>query len=201
VAEQRKSLISQPIRAELIRAYSASDRHYHDLRHIEAMLALMDEHRLRLFDPICVEASIWFHDAIYDTHRSDNETRSAALARARLCDSADEDQLGRVATMICATSDHRLPDFRDQRALGDCALFLDMDLAILGSSQPEFAAYERAVRLEYAWVEEEMWIAGRRRVLEGFLARQSIYASAEFRSAREGLARANIMRALEALAR
>jgi predicted metal-dependent HD superfamily phosphohydrolase len=29
----------------------------------------------------------------------------------------------------------------------DCALFLDMDLAILGSAAEEFAAYERAVRL------------------------------------------------------
>ena len=34
----RKSLITASMRVELVAAYTAPDRHYHDLRHIEALL-------------------------------------------------------------------------------------------------------------------------------------------------------------------
>jgi predicted metal-dependent HD superfamily phosphohydrolase len=193
------SLISEPIRAELVGAYSAPDRHYHSIDHVETLLRLMDEHAALLADPASVEAAIWFHDAVYDTHRDDNEVKSADLARERLCSAATENQLGCITTMIRATKDHALPVNLDRRASSDCALFLDMDLAILGATDSDFAAYERAVRLEYAWVSEPMWIAGRRRVLEGFLARPDIYTSPVFRSKYEAAARSNLMRAFEAL--
>jgi predicted metal-dependent HD superfamily phosphohydrolase len=78
------SLILPSIRAELVSAYSASDRHYHGLRHFDAMLGLMREHVVLLADPGTVEAAIWFHDAIYDTHRDHNEQRSAELRNGPL---------------------------------------------------------------------------------------------------------------------
>jgi predicted metal-dependent HD superfamily phosphohydrolase len=78
------SLILSSIRAELVSAYSASDRHCHDLRHVDAMLDLMGEHVVLLADPGTVEAAIWFHDAIYDSHRDDNEQRSAELRKEPL---------------------------------------------------------------------------------------------------------------------
>ena len=80
------TLISEPVRAELVRAYAAPDRHYHDLRHIEALLGLADAYADAIVDRDAVEAAIWFHDAIYDTRRNDNEARSAELAIARLVD-------------------------------------------------------------------------------------------------------------------
>ena len=193
------SLISEPIRAELTRAYSAPDRYYHNMAHIETLLSLMREHLPSLTDPFTVEAAIWFHDAIYDTHRNDNEARSADLAVDRLSGTASPEQIERIATVICATADHLLPRSFDERIAADCALFLDMDLAILAGAAKEFAAYEQGVRREYSWVPEPMWIAGRRQVLEKFLARPSIYASAQFRLCCEEAARANLGRALEAL--
>jgi predicted metal-dependent HD superfamily phosphohydrolase len=193
------SLISEPVRAELTRAYSAPDRHYHNMAHIETLLSLMREHLPSLTDPVAVEAAIWFHDAIYDTRRNDNEARSADLAVDRLSGTASPEQSERIATMIRATADHALPSSFDERIAADCALFLDMDLAILAGAAKEFAAYEQGVRREYSWVPEPMWIAGRRQVLEKFLARPSIYASAQFRLRCEEPARANLGRALEAL--
>jgi predicted metal-dependent HD superfamily phosphohydrolase len=193
------SLISESIRTELTRAYAAPDRHYHNLAHIEALLGLMREYQPSLADPVAVEAAIWFHDAIYDTRRNDNEARSADLAVDRLSGTASAEQSERIATMIRATADHVLPSSLDQRAAADCALFLDMDLAILASSAVEFTAYEQAVRREYSWVPEAMWIAGRRQVLEKFQARPSIYSSAQFRSRCETAARANLTRALDVL--
>jgi predicted metal-dependent HD superfamily phosphohydrolase len=193
------SLILGSIRAELVKAYSASDRHYHDLRHISAMLDLMREHVASLADPATVEAAIWFHDAIYDTHRDDNEQQSAELARGRLSAIATKQQMDRIAAMIRASAKHVVPSDLDERAASDCALFLDMDLAILASSPHEFAAYELAVRREYAWVPEAMWIAGRRRVLETFVTRANIYSSPQFRLSHEPAARRNLAQALSAL--
>jgi predicted metal-dependent HD superfamily phosphohydrolase len=145
------SLLSEPVRAELVRAYTAPDRHYHDLRHVETLLRLAQDRADLLADRDAVDAAIWFHDAIYDTRRQDNEEKSAALAIERLSGAAAQERIGRIAAMIRATAGHRLPDFADTGAARDCALFLDFDLAILGSPPAAFAAYEQAVRREYGW--------------------------------------------------
>jgi predicted metal-dependent HD superfamily phosphohydrolase len=78
-------LIGETLRAELARAYQAPDRHYHDLRHIEALLSLARNHRAALDDHEAVEAAIWFHDAVYDARRSDNEEESAKLGAGAAC--------------------------------------------------------------------------------------------------------------------
>jgi predicted metal-dependent HD superfamily phosphohydrolase len=195
------SLISGKLRDELVRAYTAPDRHYHNLAHIEAMLGLMRAHERALSDQVSVEAAIWFHDAIYDTHRHDNEEKSAELAAERLAGQLSATRLGLVVTVIQATAGHRLPDLSNEGARNDCALFLDMDLAILGSAPDKFAAYEDAVRREYGWVPDTLWTEGRRKVLQGFLARPVIYASQPFRASHEAAARENLTRSLERLAR
>jgi predicted metal-dependent HD superfamily phosphohydrolase len=198
------SLLSEAVRADLRRAYEAPDRHYHDLRHIETLLGLAQEHADTIADPDAVEAAIWFHDAVYDTRRNDNEEKSAELAMARLAGTASENRIAHIAAMIRATAGHRPPDFADAGAAGaaqDCALFLDFDLAILGSRPAAFAAYEEAVRREYDWVPEPLWIAGRRQVLAGFLARPAIYATSQFRASHEAQARRNLADAIERLDR
>ena len=193
------TLISAPVRAELVRAYAAPDRHYHGSRHIEALLGLAAQYADAIADRDAVEAAIWFHDAIYDTRRRDNEERSAALATARLAGTTAHDRIARIAAMIRATAGHTVPTFADARAAQDCALFLDMDLAILGSEAAAFDAYVQAVRREYDWVPEPQWIAGRRAVLAGFLARPAIYATAPFRVSHEAAARRNLAQALARL--
>jgi predicted metal-dependent HD superfamily phosphohydrolase len=193
------SLISSATRTELTQAYLAADRHYHDLRHIEALLGLARDHAAALFDGDAIEAAIWFHDAVYDTHRNDNEARSAELAVARLSGAVAEDRVAHIATMIRATAGHMVPALGDERTAADCALFLDMDLAILGAPPVQFAAYEQDVRREYAWVAEPQWVAGRRGVLHAFLARPAIYATPAFRATHEARARENLATALAAL--
>jgi predicted metal-dependent HD superfamily phosphohydrolase len=192
------TLITEPVRAELVRAYAAPDRHYHGLRHIETLLGLAGACADAIVDRDAVEAAIWFHDAIYDTQRHDNEERSADLAVARLTGTAAQNRIARIAAMIRATAGHRVPDFADAGAQ-DCALFLDMDLAILGAPAAEFEAYEHAVRREYDWVSEPQWKLGRRAVLAGFLARPAIYATAQFRASLEAAARRNLERAITRL--
>jgi predicted metal-dependent HD superfamily phosphohydrolase len=191
--------MSEPLRIELAGAYTAPDRYYHGLRHIEALLGQAQACADAIADHDAFEAAIWFHDAIYDTRRHDNEERSADLAAARLAGAAAEDRIARIAAMIRATADHRVPDFADPRATQDCALFLDMDLAILGAAPEDFDAYDEDVRHEYAWVPEPQWQAGRRAVLAGFLAQQAIYATARFRASHEAAARRNLGQAIARL--
>jgi predicted metal-dependent HD superfamily phosphohydrolase len=194
------SLVDDTLKAELSTLYSAPDRHYHDLSHVNALLALAGEHRAALADPEAVEAAIWFHDAIYDTARKDNEARSAELAAERLTGKVEPVRLQRIVRMIEATATHQMPDFADETACRDAALFLDLDLSILGAAPAEFDAYERAVRQEYAWVDEAAWRAGRAAVLRNFLARPHIFHTEIFRLSRERRARENIARSLEKLA-
>jgi predicted metal-dependent HD superfamily phosphohydrolase len=195
------SLIDGKLRDELVRAYAAPERHYHKLAHIEAMLELMHMYKDALADPAAVEAAIWFHDAIYDTRRHDNEEKSAELAASRLAGQFSPDRVALIVSMIRATAGHHVPDGLDDLQQRDCALFLDMDLAILGSASDAFEAYEEAVRREYGWVPDALWREGRGKVLQAFLERPAIYASPQFQASHEAAARANLTRSLERLAR
>ncbi|MET3580814.1 putative metal-dependent HD superfamily phosphohydrolase [Mesorhizobium robiniae] len=196
---ENEPLIDEPLKRELSALYRAESRHYHSLAHIEAMLTLAGQYRASLHDPEAVEAAIWFHDAIYDSRAKDNEAKSAALAEKKLAGRTDAERLSRVAAMIIATATHELPHFDDDNAVRDAALFLDMDLAILGAAPDAFDAYEQAVRREYGWVEEPMWRAGRSAVLRSFLARPHIFHTEEFRHRLEPQARQNVARSIEAL--
>ncbi len=198
-AMENEPLIDLEMKTALSALYRAPERHYHGLVHIEALLALAREYRTALSDPGAVEAAIWFHDAIYDSRRSDNEARSAQLALEKLAGRADRRRLGRIASMIEATATHTLPDLGDEAADKDAAFFLDMDLSILGAAPAEFDAYEAAVRREYSWVEKKAWRAGRAAVLEKFLARPHIFHTEAFRQRFEAQARQNLNRSLATL--
>ncbi len=193
------SLIDDALKTELTVLYTAPDRHYHGLAHIEALLALARQHVSHLSDPAAVEAAIWFHDAIYESTRGDNEERSAQFAVQKLAARVAPDRIERIRKMIEATHTHQVPDTGDEAANRDAALFLDMDLSILGAPDERFDAYEKAVRQEYAWVAEPSWRSGRAAVLKGFLLRPHIFHTDIFTQTCEAQARKNIERSLERL--
>lgn len=194
-------LIGEALKTELSALYRQPGRHYHGMAHIEALLALLREYRAEMSDPEAVEAAIWFHDAIYDSQSKDNEAQSADLAARRLSGKLEAARLDRIVAMIRATAKHELPRLESAAALRDAALFLDMDMSILGAAPDVFDTYEAAVRKEYAWVPEAAWTAGRGAVLRSFLERPSIFLTQEFRGRFEAQARENISRSLSALER
>ena len=196
---EKLPLIDTALKQDISALYGVAGRHYHGISHIEALLALACEYRQALADPEAVEAAIWFHDAVYDSRAKDNETQSAALAREKLSGRVEAGRLERIVAMIEATATHQLPKFADPGAARDTALFLDMDLSVLGAAPEVFAEYERAVRQEYAWVPEPTWVAGRGAVLKNFLARMSIFHTPEFRNRFEEQARINMGRSLAML--
>ena len=194
-------LLDDTLKDRLAAAYGDGARHYHNLGHVHALLALATQHRALLSDVGAVEAAIWFHDAVYDSRAKDNEARSAALAHACLAGRADAARIERIAAMIEATATHQVPPLADAAALRDASLFLDMDLSILGAAPDAFDAYEQAVRREYGWVDEADWRTGRAAVLRHFLDQRHVFHTDEFRERYERQARQNMARSLEALTR
>jgi predicted metal-dependent HD superfamily phosphohydrolase len=175
---------------QLVAAYSEPHRHYHTLQHLRECLAHFDASASLARRPAEVELALWFHDAVYDPQRTDNEERSAAWARASVLAAGCEEAVAqRVHDLVLATRTHEAAgDDPDTR------LLLDIDLAILGAAPARFAEYERQVRAEYAHVPEPAFRAGRSRILAGFLARPRLYATQVFHDALEERARSNLQR-------
>lgn len=157
------------IKGQLIAAYSEPHRRYHDLTHIADCLDeltkvpdLGEEVRLRL------AYAIWWHDAIYDPTRHDNETASAGLARRDLtalgtsAETCDE-----VARLITLTAGHQVGE-----GDADGALLVSIDLAVLGRPPEDYDAYARAIREEYAHVPDALFRPGRASILKRMLTQR-----------------------------
>jgi predicted metal-dependent HD superfamily phosphohydrolase len=177
-------------------AYAEPHRRYHTRAHIEdclAKLALVPDLSER--DRRVLEYAIWWHDAVYDPTRTDNEAASARLARLDLADlGAPPEVIDCVERLIHLTAGHSV-------APGDRlgAIMVSIDLSILGETPAVYAAYAAAVREEYAHVPDAAFRAGRRRVLEGFLAAPAIFPDPAFQARYEAQARENIARELSGL--
>lgn len=173
--------------------YEEPHRRYHDLTHLDACLALFEEHRASAARVGELLLALLFHDAVYDPLAHDNEARSAELARAHLtAASAPSDSIERVCAMILDTRTH-------EPSSADAALLLDLDLSILGEDPATYDLFERAIRAEFQAVPDAHFVAGRSAVLERFLARPQIYHSVAFREEREAVARHNLTRAIAEL--
>jgi predicted metal-dependent HD superfamily phosphohydrolase len=179
-----------PVLVELVRAYSAPGRHYHTLDHIAALLQLLDTHGRDVIDRDAVELAIFFHDAVYDPLRSDNEAASAALAGKRLTTlKLPVGLVAKVERYILATRHDAggwLPDD------ADLALLLDLDLAVLGAERSVYAAYAQAIRSEYGMHPDDVYRAGRKKVLSAFLARPQIYGTSALQALWEAPALDNL---------
>lgn len=175
---------------QLLAYYSEQHRHYHTLQHLDECLAMFESVRELAEHPDEIELALWFHDAIYDTHRPDNEERSADWARTALTDAGVAiDSADRVHALIMATRHTANPILPDEQ------LLVDIDLSILGAEQARFDEYEEQIRKEYAFVPRWLFRRKRREILQGFLDRPSIYSTAHFRYALEERARANLKQA------
>lgn len=183
------------LRDALAARYREPGRHYHNLAHVQALLRWLDQSRDLAVDPPAIEAAIWFHDAVYDTRRDDNEAASAALAREELQALGwPARAIDKVAVMVLATAGHA-PDQSDP----DTGLFLDLDLSILGQSPATYSSYSQAIRAEYAWVDDARYAAGRRQVLQAFLMRPRIYLTPRLHDAWEAAAISNMREELSQL--
>jgi predicted metal-dependent HD superfamily phosphohydrolase len=179
---------------ELQARYSEPHRAYHTLQHLGECFGWFGQVRALARYPGDIAFALFYHDAIYDTHASDNEAKSANLATDILGEYVRGDaEPARIVSLIMATKHDAMPASRDEQ------LLVDIDLSILGAAQPRFDAYEQQIRFEYAWVTPDAFRDGRRRVLKQFLDRPAIYSCPFFHERLEAAARSNLERSLAAL--
>jgi predicted metal-dependent HD superfamily phosphohydrolase len=175
--------------------YSEPHRAYHNLSHVESLLALADSFQAHFANSAAVRFAIWFHDAIYNPHSNENEQRSAELAVEKLPQlMVDENTIGAVREMILATRAHQTDNNSN-----DLKLFLDLDLSILGAVPEIYQSYSTAIRQEYSWVPGFLYRRKRKQILTSFLQRPMIYYSDLLREKFEVQARINLKNELDIL--
>jgi predicted metal-dependent HD superfamily phosphohydrolase len=156
--------------AALVSAWSEPHRHYHGLAHLAAVLGLVGELAGGAADPAAVALAAWYHDAVYDPERDDNEQVSAERARAGLRGLVPDERVDEVARLVLLTAGHS-PEPGDANG----AVLCDADLAVLAGPPDAYAAYASAVREEYGHLSDEEFTAGRIAVLEHLLALPLLY--------------------------
>jgi predicted metal-dependent HD superfamily phosphohydrolase len=186
--------VAQEIFLSIADRYSSNGRYYHTLKHIQTMLAVLELQRDKMRDYPAAQLAAWFHDIVYDTHNNDNEEQSARFAEDLQDLGISQAVIHQVTELILSTKTHCAPDGDT-----DTQIFLDADLAILGSTEEEYRAYQEAIRKEYAWVPEETYRSARKGVLQEFLDRERIYFTKEIAKKLERQARSNLKRELETL--
>ena len=191
----RLPLPAPDVLAALLARWAEPHRRYHTPQHLHECLALFERDRALAEHPGEVAIALWFHDAIYDTARHDNEAASADwAARVLLQAGAAPGVAARVHALIMATRHSEVP------ATADAKLLVDIDLAILGAEPARFAEYELQIRDEYGFVPEHTFRDRRAAILRGFLARPSLFATPAYADRFDAPARANLARAIARLA-
>jgi predicted metal-dependent HD superfamily phosphohydrolase len=168
----------------LLARYSEPHRRYHDQRHLAEVLDALD----LLGGSRSVRLAAWFHDAVYDPQRDDNEDRSAELAvetvHALRGPPAD---VAEVARLIRLTAGHRPRD-------GDVdgAALCDADLAILGAAASRYDESAAAIRQEYRHLGDADFAAGRTAILADLVSREPLYRTDLGRQSWEAAAKINL---------
>lgn len=182
--------------AHLDALYTQEHRHYHTWAHIsdffqKSRLLVPSAVRSQAFDFAC-----FYHDAVYDTQRKDNEELSAALCEQSLLELGAPPSLIDQSSILVKSTKAHLADGVNPIVVH---YFLDCDLAILGSADEDYDRYTQQIRREYGWVSPVLYVAGRSRVLKSFAKRDCIYFTEAFRFLFEAQARRNLNRELQSL--
>jgi predicted metal-dependent HD superfamily phosphohydrolase len=186
---------------EIAGMHRAVGRHYHDLRHVRWVVRhARDLARDRSLSTVVVDqvvAAACFHDAVYDARRDDNETNSAALAERVLTELGWRSaSIERVSAMILATATHATEGPEPDEAT---SVLLAADLGVLSADPARYGDYVRAVRREYAHLDDDTWRAGRAAFVRSMLDRESIYPPSLGLDTWERRARANLTAELAAV--
>ncbi len=183
-----KFQLGEVIFTDLVNSYSHPSRHYHNLEHIQHLLSLSEIFKATSDRRIILQFTSWFHDCIYNPQAQDNEIQSAIYAENKLkVMNIAPDIIELVKQIILSTQKHQPLTTNINNAI-----FLDMDLSILGTSTASYLKYSQAIRQEYIWLSDQDYQKGRIEVLSSFLAKKRIYFTEYFYQKLEAKARANL---------
>jgi predicted metal-dependent HD superfamily phosphohydrolase len=166
---------------ELIERWSEPHRHFHNLRHLAAVLHRVDELAHETHEPDLVRLAAWYHGAVFDADRKvayatrggEQTTLSADLARTQLTELGMSARAAdRVGELVDNLARHKpLPnDF-------DSAVLNDADLGMLAAEPQRYKAYVAEIRSEYGHIPLPDYLDARIKVVTKLLGRPRLYSS------------------------
>jgi predicted metal-dependent HD superfamily phosphohydrolase len=179
---------------EIEKNYSSKKRHYHTLEHLDNLLSQLTEVKSEIQNWETILFTLFYHDIIYNSIKSDNEEKSAELAEKRMKQiSVSKDKIELCKKQILATKSHiRSTD-------NDTNYFTDADLSVLGQNWETYLLYYKNVRKEYSIYPALVYNPGRKKVLNHFLSMARIFKTDFFYNKFETQAKLNLQQEIESL--
>ncbi len=179
---------------EIEKNYSNKKRHYHTLEHLDNLLAQLTEVKNEINDWNTILFTLYYHDIIYSSLKSDNEEKSAELAEKRMKQiNLSSQKIELCKKQILATKSHI------KSTESDTNYFTDADLSILGQTWETYSLYYKNVRKEYFIYPDLIYNVGRKKVLHHFLSMDSIFKTDFFYNKFEIQAKQNLQKEIELL--
>lgn len=173
---------------QVVKAYSAPGRHYHDMNHLYGVVSMWNDHKHLLKDADAIFLAAIYHDIVYNPKRNDNELKSWYFFHNKI--SFQFNPYGnndiflmtqKIFKAILATK-HNEESKKFWEDDKDIQYLLDFDLEILGTRhESTYEWYRKGVRKEYSIYPLKAYKVGRKAVLESFLKRKEIYLTPEFK--------------------
>lgn len=181
---------------EINKQYSLNSRHYHNVSHLYNMLNQLENYTNDITHLDSLKFAVWYHDIIYKSSKKDNEEKSALFAEKRLKPlNINKENIEIVRKLILSTKKHEIVLPNDN----DNAYLLDLDLSILGTDWETYQNYIQNIRKEYKIYPDFMYKSGRKKVLNHFLERETLYFTDAFKNKYEAQARLNIEKEINLL--
>lgn len=179
---------------EIEKNYTSKIRHYHTLQHLDNLLTQLTEVKDEIQNWNTVLFTLYYHDIIYHSLKSDNEEKSAELAEKRLKQiSVSIDTIELCINQILATKSHL------KSTDSDTNYFTDADLSVLGQNWETYSLYYKNMRKEYSIYPDLVYNPGRKKVLKHFLSMDRIYKTDFFFCKFETQAKRNLTNELNLL--
>jgi predicted metal-dependent HD superfamily phosphohydrolase len=168
---------------QFVRIYTGPSRHYHNIHHIAHMVNLWKVNHSLLEKSDEIFFAIIYHDVVYRSRWKNNERKSALFFHKKvwpLLITLSEGQSNIVFQAIEATKHDGT--ILNPLYLNDFQMLLDFDLEILSTHhEDEYEWYRKGVRKEYIHFPLKKYKAGRKLVLEKFLARPQMFLTQTFK--------------------
>lgn len=179
---------------EIEKNYSSKKRHYHTLQHLDILLAQLTDVKGEIQNWNTILFTLYYHDIVYNSLKSDNEEKSAELAEKRMKQiSVSIDTIELCKNQILATKSHI------KSTDSDTNYFTDADLSVLGQNWETYSMYYKNVRKEYSIYPDFVYNPGRKKVLNHFLSMDKIFKTDFFYKKFERQAKQNIQKEIELL--
>jgi len=176
---------------DLILRYGEPHRRYHTLDHVADCLVTLASVRHLCANPDAVALAIWFHDAVYDVSRSDNEEQSAQLATESCL------RLGlQHEVALCVGNLVRITDHRSPITVHDAKVLVDIDLSSLALDPEGFQANSQKIREEFEMAGIDAYEKRSRAMFEAMIDSERIYKTDYFHEKFDDMARANLLATL-----